>query len=133
FAKSNPKRPGQWYRAKGTSNRKQEYSEALEPPPPYEAYQARPATDPSSVRDPVVDWLSLPEKYRSGRRRLYEAVVQNLRKKFRDPRSDRQFLSPLEGVFDFRVSGYKNCWAALEDLNRMCLAAGVPGMVILFD
>ena len=132
-AKSNRKAPGYRYWAKVTSNWKWDYSEAIESPPLYVAFRAWAASDSSSVRDLVIDWLSFPENYRSGRRCLHKALVQDLRKKFRDPRSDWQFLSPLEGVFDFRASGYQNCWAALEDLNRMCLAAGVPGMVILFD
>jgi hypothetical protein len=132
-AKANPKAPGHQFWSKVTSNWKWDYSEAFESPPLYVAFRAWAASDSSAVRDLVIDWLSFPENYRSGRRRLYEALIQDLRGKFRDPRSDRQFLSPLEGVFDFRGSGYKNCWGALEDLNRMCLAAGVPGMVILFD
>ena len=132
-AKAKPKASGHRFWAKVTNNWKWDYSEALESPPLYVAFRAWAASDSSSVRDLIIDWLTFPENYRSARRRLYANLVQDLRAKFRDPRSYRQFCSPLEGVFDFRSSGYKNCWAALEDLNRMCVASGVPGMVILFD
>jgi hypothetical protein len=58
-------------------------------------------------------------------------LVNVLRKHFRDPRSDWQFYQ--DGVLGFHESGYQACWSSLEDIHQMCIASGLPGLVILFD
>jgi hypothetical protein len=83
------------------------------------------------VRNLIVDWLSFPESYQSSRKHLYEKLVVDLRKHFRDPRFEDQFYQ--DGVFWFHGSGYHSCWGALEDIHQMSVASGLPGMVILFD
>ena len=39
----------------------------------------------------------------------------------------------MEESLVFHPSSYRNCWNALEDMNRMLVASGMAGMAILFD
>jgi hypothetical protein len=130
-AKSNPKAPGHQYWAKVTNNWTWDYSEKLTSPALFVAFRAWAATDSESVRETIIDWLSFPEIYQSSRKFLYERLVEGLRKHFRDPRPDWQLYQ--EGALSFHGAGYQSCWAALEDVHQMGTAAGLPGMVVLFD
>ena len=131
LAKAKPTAPGHQFWARVTNNWSWDYSEKLTSPALLVAFRAWAVTDSQLVRNLIIDWLSFPENYQNRKKDLYEALVTDLRGHFRDPRSDWQFHQ--DGVFLFRASGYQSCWSALEDLNQMCIAAGLPGMVILFD
>lgn len=130
-ARTSPKASGHRFWKRVSHNWKWDYSEELHSPPLFIAFRAWAASDDQSVRDLVIDWLSFPENYQSQRKQLYEELIEGLRSHFRDPRSDRQIYK--EDALSFRPSLYANCWRALEDMNRMCLAAGLSGLAILFD
>jgi len=131
LAKAKPTAPGHQFWARVTNNWSWDYSEKLTSPALFVAFRAWAATDSQLVRNLIIDWLSFPGNYRSRRKYLYKALVTDLRRHFRDPRLDWQFYQ--DNVFWFHASGYQSCWRALEDLNQMCIAAGLPGVVILFD
>jgi len=79
----------------------------------------------------VEDWLYNPSQYYNQRKKLYECLVNGLRAYFRDPRSDRRFYE--DQVFIFNTQAYHQSWAALRDLDRLACAAGLKGLVLLFD
>lgn len=130
-AKANPKAQGHRFWAKVTNNWKWDFSEELSSPAFFVAFRAWATAESQTVRNMVIDWLSFPENYRGRRKDLYEMLVNALRKHFRDPRSDWQFYQ--DGALSFHESGYQSCWGALEDIHQMCIASGLPGLVILFD
>jgi hypothetical protein len=129
--KSDPTAPGHEYWARVSNNWTWDFSEELESPALFVAFRAWVATDSESVRNSIIDWLSFPQNYQSSKKLLYGKLVEGLRSHFRDPRQDWQFYE--EGALGFHGSGYRSCWGALEDFHQMFLAAGLPGMVILFD
>lgn len=81
--------------------------------------------------DLVEDWLYQPWEYKSQRKILYLRLVCNLRDRFWDPRSEWKFYA--DDVFTFDTKRHEQSWAALRDLNRLAQAAGLSGLVILFD
>lgn len=83
------------------------------------------------TKDLVVDWLQKSENYKTQRKLLYEKMVEKLRKKFRDPRPDRQFY--IENVFLFSTDGYRAAWNALNDIHLLFENCGLRGLIILFD
>jgi hypothetical protein len=106
------------------------FSNALDSPSMFVALRAW-ATGDSSAQDLVEDWLFQPWVYQSQRKRLYLNLVEDLRRYFRDPRDDWQFYS--DGVFSFNSQGYDQSWAGLRDLISLASAAGLKGVIILFD
>jgi hypothetical protein len=130
-AESDPTAPGHDYWSRVSNNWTWDFSEELESPALFVAFRAWVATDSESVRNSIIDWLSFPQNYQSSRKLLYGKLVEGLRRHFRDPRQDWQFYE--EGALEFQGSGYRSCWGALEDFHQMFLAAGLPGLVILFD
>lgn len=130
-ARCDPTVPGRQFWAKVSNNWSWDYSEKLASRAFYVAFRAWAVTDSQPIRDLILDWLSFPHNYRNRRRDLYEALVGNLRRYFRDPRSERQFH--LYDVFWWHAFEHKSCWSALEDIQQMCVASEIPGMVILFD
>lgn len=130
-AKSNSNTKSYRFWAEVTNNWKWDSSAKLMSPALFVAFRAWAATKSQPVRDLIIDWLSFPANYRTQRKKLYRALVSDLNTHFRDPRSDYQIYS--DGVVSFHTSQYKSCWNALEDINQMCSAAGLKGMVILFD
>jgi hypothetical protein len=117
-----------WYEL--TNGWKWDFSEKLESSPLFVAVRAW-CTGEKPVQDLVIDWLQMPENYRSQRKQLYTNLVEGLRHHFRDPRSERQFY--MDGVFSFQNDGYRAVWDGLRDMNNLLKASGLRGLVVLFD
>jgi len=109
---------------------KWDYSDQLNSPALFAALRAW-STGNGEAQELVEDWLQQPWNYKGQRKKLYTGLVDGLRKYFRDPRADWQFYA--DNVFAFDVQGYSQSWAALGDLNRLSQAAGLSGVVLLFD
>lgn len=109
-----------------------DYSELLESPAMFIALRAWACGNPA-VQDLVEDWITQPWIYYAQRRKLYRDLVERLRKHFRDPRSEWQFYDLGTGIFNFQVQDYNQSWQALRDLQKLACAAGLRGVVILFD
>lgn len=105
-------------------------SNALDSPALFVAIRAW-STDISSVHDLIEDWLFHPWIYRAQRKQLYIKLVEQLRPHFRDPRPEWKFYS--DGIFEFHLQGYSQCWATLRDIYKLSSAAGYKGLIILFD
>lgn len=88
-------------------------------------------TGHAEARELVQDWLHQPWEFKNQRAKLYHGLVGRLRSSFRDPRSDKQFY--ISDVFNFSSSGYQQSWAAIRDLEKLAVASGLSGLVILFD
>lgn len=108
-----------------------DYSERLWSQPLYIALRAWAVTDRQEVRDLVIDWLSFPWNYRSRREELLTRLVEDLHPHFRDRRPRFRFFA--EDSLVFHTGDYVNSWHALRDLNELCLASGLAGLVVLFD
>ena len=113
-----------------THNWKWDYSDHLDSPALFVAFRAW-STGDREAQELVEDWLQQPWNYKSQRKKLYYGLVDGLRRYFRDPRAEWQFYA--DNVFAFDVQGYAQSWAALGDLNRLAQAAGLAGVVLLFD
>ena len=111
-----------------SNNGRWDSSEQLEAPALFVAIRAW-VTGNSAVADIVEDWLLQPDTY--GQRRLYSDLVEGLGRHFEDPRSEREFYS--DNVFRFRTQAYTQSWAALHDLYNLARAAGLKGLILLFD
>lgn len=81
--------------------------------------------------DLIEDWLYNPSGYSTQRKLLYKKLVAYLRPYFRDDRPEWQFYA--NDVFNFTNSDYEQSWRAIDDLNTLALAAGLRGLVVLFD
>ena len=77
------------------------------------------------------DWFYEPENYRTQQRRLYNRLVRYLRGHFRDRRSEQQFYD--DELFAFHTNGFQRCWETLDGLQGLLQAAGLKGLVMLFD
>ena len=108
-----------------------DHSEYLKAPGIYVAVRAWITSPNGQVRDLIEDWLSNPPNYRNRRSPLYKSLVYDLRGKFRDPRAEWQFYS--DEVFSFHSGGHRQAWDALADLDLIAKAAGLRGLVLLFD
>lgn len=108
-----------------------EYSDYLSAPGVYVALRAWANSAARPVRDLVEDWLANPPAYRGQRKLLYQKLVADLRSHFRDSRAEWQFYA--DEVFLFHTGGHRNAWAALADFDLIARAAGLNGLVILFD
>jgi hypothetical protein len=109
---------------------KWDYSDQLNSPALFAALRAW-STGDHEAQHLVEDWLQQPWNYKSQRKKLYNGLVDNLRRYFRDPRAEWQFYA--DNVFAFDVQGYAQTWAALGDFNRISQAAGLAGVILLFD
>lgn len=107
-----------------------DFSETLESSALFVALRAY-LTGMARTQDLVEDWLYQPWIYKKQRKILHEELVSGLRAYFRDPRPDYQFY--MDGVFVFDVQNYSQSWAALRDLDSLAKAAGLNGLIILFD
>ncbi len=85
----------------------------------------------NTTKDLIQDWLYQPWNYKSQRKCLYLGLVEGLRRQFRDPRPDWQFYA--DEVFSLHAQGYSQCWAILRDLQVLTVAAGLKGLIVLFD
>ncbi len=117
-----------WYNL--TNNWQWDFSRCLESPSIFIAIRAW-ATGLDQIHDLIEDWLFQPWLYYAQRRLLYTRLIEQLRKYFRDPRPEWKFYN--EGIFDFRAQGYTQSWAALRDIHKLSLEAGLKGLIILFD
>jgi P-loop Domain of unknown function (DUF2791) len=114
-----------------TCNGTWDYSDYLSAPGIYAGLRAWSNTGDQSARDLIEDWLANPEAFRSQRKLLYKALVEDLRSRFREARAEWQFYS--DEVFWFHTGGHRNAWGALADLDLIARSAGLRGLVILFD
>lgn len=121
-------RGDEWYDI--THKWRWDYSEKLDSPAIFVALRAW-ATGTVEACDTVEDWLYQPWLYKTQRKKLYTELVENLRRIFRDPRSDRQFYA--NGVFTFDVQDYEQSWSALRDFDLLARTSGLKGLIILFD
>ncbi len=85
----------------------------------------------ADVQNIVSDWLYQSWNYKSQRKKLYQKLVNDFERHFRDSRRDWEFYR--DNVFNFSYNKYYQSWGALNDLNDMSLNAGFNGLVILFD
>jgi hypothetical protein len=120
---------GQYWRDV-TDGWKWDYTEELASPPLFIGLRAW-ATGEPEAREQVLDWFYEPENYRTQRRRLYNQLIRNLRNHFRDRRSEQQFYD--DELFAFHTNGFQRCWETLDGLEGLLQAAGLKGLVILFD
>lgn len=129
-AKSKKEDPLFWNRV--TNSFRWDYSDELESPAMYVALRAY-CCGLRQVEELVANWLTEPWNYTTRRKILYEELVLNLRKFFRDPRPEYQFYNAQSGVFNFQAQEYDQSWKALRDLFKLTRAVGLEGLVILFD
>ncbi len=106
------------------------FSQALDSRGLYVALRAW-STGIAWVHDLIEDWLMHPNIFQSRRKFLYDRLVYQLRNFFRDPRPEWKFYD--DGVFQFNIQGYEQSWAVLRDINKLSIAAGLRGFIILFD
>ena len=85
----------------------------------------------TDVQNIVADWLYQPWNFKSQRKKLYQKLVNDFERHFRDSRRDWEFYR--DNVFNFSYNKYYQSWGALNDLNDMSLNTGFNGLVILFD
>ena len=107
-----------------------DYSEVLDSKAMFIALRAW-STGVQSVQDLVLDWFYYPSAYTLQRKKLYEKLVSDLRRFFRDPRPDWKFYD--DDVFVMNKNGHEQSWALLRDINTLCKEAGLSGFIILFD
>lgn len=115
-----------------TNNWRWDFSETLESPAMFIAVRAW-SSGKLEVHNRIEGWLLQPWDYYSQRKLLYQELVNNLRSHFRDPRPEWQFYDGSEGIFNFQLQSYAQSWAALRDMHTLCCAAGLKGLVLLFD
>jgi hypothetical protein len=84
-----------------------------------------------STHDIIEDWFYQPETYNAQRKKLYNDLINSLRKYFREARPEYKFYH--DDIFKFKPRGYEQCWAALRDFNGLAKAFGLKGLIILFD
>lgn len=113
-----------------TNNWQWSFSQILDSKGFYVALRAW-STGVRHAQDLVEDWLLQPWTYTSQRRRLYISLVEHLRGFFRDPRP--QWIFYDQGVFQFALQGYSQSWAVLRDIQKLSLASGLKGFIVLFD
>jgi len=109
---------------------KWDYSDVLDSKAMFIALRAW-STGVQSVQDLVLDWFYYPSAYTQQRKKLYEKLVSDLRRFFRDPRPERLFYS--DGMFVMNTNGHEQSWSLLRDINTLCKESGLNGFVILFD
>lgn len=113
-----------------SNNWRWDFSEILDSQAVFVALRAW-ATGKAEMADIVEDWFYQPWQYRGQRKRLFQQIVENLRRFFRDPRPEWKFYA--DDVFMFHTKGYEQSWAALRDFDNLSRAAGLNGLIILFD
>ncbi len=108
-----------------------DHSDYLRAPGIYVALRAWVVGRDGPTQELIEDWLVNPQNYRGQRRHLYTNLVEGLRSRFRDPRPEWVFYA--EEVFLFHTGGHRQAWDALADLDLIAKAAGLRGLVLLFD
>jgi hypothetical protein len=85
----------------------------------------------AEVRDLVEDWLSNPYNFRGQRKLLYQKLIADIADEFRDVPPEWRFYADESLVFHTR--GHKQAWDAVSDYDAIAKAAGLRGLVLLFD
>lgn len=88
------------------------------------------ATEIASVQELVEDWLFQPWSYYSQRKRIYQELIGNLHRYFRDAHPERYYYPH---AFQINVQAYDQSWKFLRDLRRLSQEAGLRGVIVLFD
>lgn len=113
-----------------SNNWKWDFSEVLDSQAVFVGLRAW-ATRKTEATNIVEDWFYQPWQYKTQRKKLYHHLVENLRTSFRDSRQYWKFCE--DDVFSFHTQGYAQSWAGLRDFDRLARAAGLKGLIILFD
>lgn len=113
-----------------SNNWRWDFSEILDSQAVFVALRAW-TTGKAEIADVVEDWFYQPWQYRGQRKRLFIQLVVNLRSFFRDPRPEWKFYA--DEIFMFHTKGHEQSWAALRDFDNLSRAAGLKGLIILFD
>jgi hypothetical protein len=82
-------------------------------------------------RSLVEEWYAWPEPYRNRRKDLYWGLVADLEHRFDDRRTESRYY--IDNAFGFHADGHTNSWDALGDLHAVAVAAGLNGLILLFD
>lgn len=114
-----------------SSHGRWDHSDYLRAPGIYVALRAWVVARDGTTHDLIQDWLVNPQNYRGQRKHLYANLVEGLRSKFRDPRPEWVFYA--DEVFLFHTGGHRQAWDALADFDLIAKAAGLRGLVLLFD
>ncbi len=88
------------------------------------------ATELPAVQELVEDWLFQPWSYYGQRRRIYQELIGNLGRYFQDGHQERYYYPD---AFRLSVQAYDQSWKFLRDLRLLTAAAGMKGVIILFD
>ena len=88
------------------------------------------ATGLPAVQELVEDWLFQPWSYYGQRQRIYTELIGNLARYFRDGHPERYYYPD---AFKLNVQAYDQSWKFLRDLRMLSAAAGLKGVIILFD
>jgi hypothetical protein len=118
---------GLWYRL--TNRWKWNESDACESITMFVALRAW-ATGLPAVQELVEDWLFQPWSYYGQRRRIYQELIGNLGRYFQDGHQERYYYPD---AFKLSVQAYDQSWKFLRDLRMLTAAAGLKGVIILFD
>ena len=102
----------------------------LKSPAVHAALRVWPAL-PEQGRALIEDWFSNPSVYRGQRKSIYRELVKPFMHMFQEPRTESEFYS--SGVFTFHTGGFQQSWDAISDLDSISKAAGLGGLVLLFD
>ena len=82
------------------------------------------------MQELVEDWLFQPWSYYGQRQRIYQELIGNLWRHFRDGHPQRYYYPD---AFKLNVQAYDQSWKFLRDLRMLSAAAGLKGVIILFD
>jgi hypothetical protein len=88
------------------------------------------ATQTPATQQLVEDWLFQPWSYYGQRKLIYKQLIGDLWRCFRDARSEWQYYP--DG-FKLNVGNYDQAWKFLRDLRMLSAAAGLKGVIVLFD
>ncbi len=118
---------GFWYTL--TNRWQWDFSEVCDSPSIFVGIRAW-ATGLPGVQNLVEDWLFQPWSYYGQRKRLYNELIRNLFRYFRDPRPEWHFY---RDTFRFNVQNHDQSWKCLRDLRVLATETGLRGLIILFD
>jgi len=118
---------GHWYRL--TNRWKWTESDTCESTVMYVALRAW-ATQAPAAQQLVEDWLFQPWSYYGQRKLIFKQLIGDLWRYFRDAHPERHYYP--DG-FKLNVGNYDQAWKFLRDLRMLSAAAGLKGVIILFD
>jgi hypothetical protein len=118
---------GLWYRL--TNRWKWNESDVCESITMFVALRAW-ATGLPATQQLVEDWLFQPWSYYTQRRRIYQELIGDLGRYFHDGHQERYYYPD---AFKLSVQAYDQSWKFLRDLRMLTAAAGLKGVIILFD